>query len=117
MDSFLLFFFFFFFQAEDGIRDWSVTGVQTCALPIAGEGIERMRGGVDQTELALLQRREGPAPALLQPVRQELQRAEWRPHVVHELDEKLDAVGPYQRGAGQLLKAPLDGRAYVPQPV
>src|SRR5437016_13803034 len=31
--SFVLFF-FFFFQAEDGIRDWSVTGVQTCALPI-----------------------------------------------------------------------------------
>src|SRR5437016_6392397 len=29
------FFFFFFFQAEDGIRDWSVTGVQTCALPIS----------------------------------------------------------------------------------
>src|SRR5438093_2935744 len=25
---------FFFFQAEDGIRGWSVTGVQTCALPI-----------------------------------------------------------------------------------
>src|SRR5438046_8835625 len=29
------FFCFFFFQAEDGIRDWSVTGVQTCALPIS----------------------------------------------------------------------------------
>src|SRR5258706_15678241 len=29
---------FFFFQAEDGIRDWSVTGVQTCALPISGGG-------------------------------------------------------------------------------
>src|SRR5262249_56572344 len=28
----------FFFQAEDGIRDWSVTGVQTCALPISGAG-------------------------------------------------------------------------------
>src|SRR5258706_5985108 len=27
--------FVFFFQAEDGIRDWSVTGVQTCALPIS----------------------------------------------------------------------------------
>src|SRR6266516_2848732 len=27
-------FFFFFFQAEDGIRDRTVTGVQTCALPI-----------------------------------------------------------------------------------
>src|SRR5260370_25843371 len=32
MLHFLLF--FFFFQAEDGIRDSSVTGVQTCALPI-----------------------------------------------------------------------------------
>src|SRR5260370_7899295 len=29
-------YFFFFFQAEDGIRDSSVTGVQTCALPISG---------------------------------------------------------------------------------
>src|SRR5215510_15724967 len=29
-------FFFFFFQAEDGIRDGHVTGVQTCALPILG---------------------------------------------------------------------------------
>src|SRR2546429_4295568 len=29
-------FFFFFFQAEDGIRDVAVTGVQTCALPIYG---------------------------------------------------------------------------------
>src|SRR5690349_23141403 len=28
-------FFFFFFQAEDGIRDLYVTGVQTCALPIS----------------------------------------------------------------------------------
>src|SRR3989454_7429289 len=28
-------FFFFFFQAEDGIRDYKVTGVQTCALPIS----------------------------------------------------------------------------------
>src|SRR5205085_4340508 len=31
----LFFFFFFFFQAEDGIRDLTVTGVQTCALPIS----------------------------------------------------------------------------------
>src|SRR5436190_15703681 len=33
VSSFL--FFFFFFQAEDGIRDHCVTGVQTCALPIS----------------------------------------------------------------------------------
>src|SRR5690606_39864840 len=36
--SFMLYdflcFIFFFFQAEDGIRDFHVTGVQTCALPI-----------------------------------------------------------------------------------
>src|SRR2546427_11442293 len=31
-------FFFFFFQAEDGIRDLTVTGVQTCALPISYGG-------------------------------------------------------------------------------
>src|SRR3989449_4888334 len=40
---FLLFFFFFFFQAEDGIRDVAVTGVQTCALPIWR--LRRIRGG------------------------------------------------------------------------
>src|SRR5437762_8124217 len=30
---------FFFFQAEDGIRDTSVTGVQTCALPICPQSV------------------------------------------------------------------------------
>src|SRR2546425_3929601 len=38
----------FFFQAEDGIRDKLVTGVQTCALPISFELSRGMRvGGVD----------------------------------------------------------------------
>src|SRR4051794_41674795 len=47
--------FFFFFQAEDGIRDGRVTGVQTCALPIwtshpvvedlLGHAAERLEGG------------------------------------------------------------------------
>src|SRR5690606_40302208 len=37
----VLFFFFFFFQAEDGIRDFHVTGVQTCALPICAAGQPR----------------------------------------------------------------------------
>src|SRR5438034_7557657 len=39
-------FFFFFFQAEDGIRDHCMTGVQTCALPIspiAGSEISRKK--------------------------------------------------------------------------
>src|SRR5438309_7690616 len=34
LEIFSFVFFFFFFQAEDGIRDGTVTGVQTCALPI-----------------------------------------------------------------------------------
>src|SRR5260221_1404418 len=43
---------FFFFQAEDGIRDHCVTGVQTCALPISfsvlfgGKFVLEMRGNV-----------------------------------------------------------------------
>src|SRR2546427_976782 len=39
----LFLFCFFFFQAEDGIRDLTVTGVQTCALPIS-----RLHGGGDE---------------------------------------------------------------------
>src|SRR5690606_39079164 len=35
---------YFFFQAEDGIRDFHVTGVQTCALPILGRFRYRTRG-------------------------------------------------------------------------
>src|SRR5437868_11726303 len=37
-------FLFFFFQAEDGIRDRNVTGVQTCALPICKEERKLLRG-------------------------------------------------------------------------
>src|SRR5215469_13556271 len=65
--------FFFFFQAEDGIRDLYVTGVQTCALPIfhlaheggvgcgrscpviaveyEGEKIARVKSGIDTLEV------------------------------------------------------------------
>src|SRR2546430_7672777 len=38
-------FFFFFFQAEDGIRDLTVTGVQTCALPISSREVVVEPGG------------------------------------------------------------------------
>src|SRR5690606_40283383 len=49
---------FFFFQAEDGIRDFHVTGVQTCALPIlfidVDTGLRRMglAPGMPTVELA-----------------------------------------------------------------
>src|SRR2546427_302929 len=50
-------YFFFFFQAEDGIRDLTVTGVQTCALPISisvGESFQSLRGGTPLRVLAQL---------------------------------------------------------------
>src|SRR3989441_11773814 len=60
--------FFFFFQAEDGIRDKLVTGVQTCALPIYrrrlepgrvalahGVGSDALRGGNMTTDAVLLE--------------------------------------------------------------
>src|SRR2546426_7853598 len=45
----ILSYFFFFFQAEDGIRDYKVTGVQTCALPILPERRSALRSGRAQT--------------------------------------------------------------------
>src|SRR2546426_6803525 len=44
--------FFFFFQAEDGIRDYKVTGVQTCALPISSRLFARYRAGMKMFELS-----------------------------------------------------------------
>src|SRR5207249_6487457 len=41
--GFFVSYFFFFFQAEDGIRDRNVTGVQTCALPIWGDVLHPRR--------------------------------------------------------------------------
>src|SRR6266496_2082102 len=73
--------FFFFFQAEDGIRDLYVTGVQTCALPISViEGLgefaignlatayendrphEAGRGAEDGQRCAAVTRRGAPSP-------------------------------------------------------
>src|SRR5258706_195117 len=48
----------FFFQAEDGIRDWSVTGVQTCALPISHSSRHLWKKGKKMT-LGLVGRKVG----------------------------------------------------------
>src|SRR2546429_6315611 len=49
---------FFFFQAEDGIRDVAVTGVQTCALPIfAIERLGAVACGENGRALAWIQKR------------------------------------------------------------
>src|SRR5690349_24864690 len=47
-----MFIFFFFFQAEDGIRDLYVTGVQTCALPICRDVIGGERALVGRERAA-----------------------------------------------------------------
>ena len=44
----------FFFQAEDGIRDYKVTGVQTCALPICGRTVYvKVQRGADGATLSV----------------------------------------------------------------
>src|SRR5262249_60100864 len=75
--------FLFFFQAEDGIRDWSVTGVQTCALPIL-QAADRQRGrpwaAPAGRERPAADQRRLPAEQVLNPVRSEERRVgkEWR---------------------------------------
>src|SRR3712207_6009601 len=58
MRNLLIIWFFFFFQAEDGIRDIGVTGVQTCALPISTDAEDVVQeawlrwANVDPSEVA-----------------------------------------------------------------
>src|SRR5688572_33432783 len=80
---------FFFFQAEDGIRDLTVTGVQTCALPIFGAceagslssdlhfGMLRRPPGAPANR-NLLGQRESGGSALLLRRKQALRRSEER---------------------------------------
>src|SRR5438552_16072178 len=59
-------FFFFFFQAEDGIRDDLVTGVQTCALPIcylADEPVQACPPSASYRLRRLVRRNKGPVLA------------------------------------------------------
>src|SRR5688572_31361486 len=63
MLNMIICFFFFFFQAEDGIRDLTVTGVQTCALPISGRrDVEVALQAFDLDELVHGTVRHRPAP-------------------------------------------------------
>src|SRR5256885_6593702 len=82
---------FFFFQAEDGIRDYKVTGVQTCALPISESGA-RTAGRV---------RRSGPRP---------VRAADRGPAPPGHPGPGLGAwrgggAGPYRGGRGEIGRA------------
>src|SRR5256885_1365237 len=55
--------FFFFFQAEDGIRDYKVTGVQTCALPISPRWRSRSTRSPDRSRPCQLDGVTEPPPS------------------------------------------------------
>src|SRR2546427_5566553 len=64
MQLLYIFFFFFFFKAEDGIRDLTVTGVQTCALPICNR--QKVESAVSNARALLeFQEKEGSFDAFL----------------------------------------------------
>src|SRR5690349_24874104 len=73
---------FFFFQAEDGIRDLYVTGVQTCALPIwESAPVGRSRGRAireAKTQRPSEYRAESIATRATRDLRQEIERSEER---------------------------------------
>src|SRR5947209_13297737 len=52
--KYIIFLYFFFFQAEDGIRDIGVTGVQTCALPILVQSKRRVKSAERRIKDSLL---------------------------------------------------------------
>src|SRR2546430_8696241 len=54
--------FFFFFQAEDGIRDLTVTGVQTCALPISQSSSPQSQESPHKTSSLEVSRPTSPIP-------------------------------------------------------
>src|SRR5207248_776897 len=76
-------FFVFFFQAEDGIRDRTVTGVQTCALPICIASAAARRAGLAATAYRVVHAEGDGLPSLV-----------------------VDRSGPY--AVAQLLSAGLE---------
>jgi len=83
--------FFFFFQAEDGIRDIGVTGVQTCALPIwalllraAGDG------GIASGELPADPLRRRALAAARRRILQLREAEEIGDDAFHRLEEEFD---------------------------
>src|SRR6266498_345829 len=96
--------FFFFFQAEDGIRDADVTGVQTCALPISELVLQALDLGNVARERLLRADRDGlggeierpridPASAVAEQ-RPELARQQPAEGLVRKRGEVADRLDP-----------------------
>src|SRR5256885_5260946 len=107
---------YFFFQAEDGIRDYKVTGVQTCALPILVQ-VERI------VLLLHLHVREEVLDQLLGPERpaavleadQQARSLEHALHAARLVAAQSDAAGGrLRRGVPPAGAPPLSGRGRPP---
>src|SRR5262249_59762941 len=109
--------FFFFFQAEDGIRDWSVTGVQTCALPISdaagrvvqpnGPGVSPSRRRPAASAARRSAARSGTAAGCARSAARRIQigRASWR-----ERGESGGGGGVVKKGNGWRRRGDRDSR-------
>src|SRR6266511_4969811 len=91
-----LFYLFFFFQAEDGIRYFHVTGVQTCALPISPR--RRLAPPLARRTVALAQETGG--------------ETELRARVARRCGRRADRRGPHpsKRRCGTARVRDRDGR-------
>src|SRR6266496_3645762 len=89
--------FVFFFQAEDGIRDLYVTGVQTCALPIWARVATARKGEVDLASGAVSSGRVhiGPGPDASQP------------DILAQLEVRVVAVGRDLDLCNRLISVPV----------
>src|SRR5258708_25813005 len=99
----LLYNLFFFFQAEDGIRDDLVTGVQTCALPISDDGRPRPHRALGGQRLLRLERprRGRRAQTGFEPARQAA---------------RIPAERNRPAPAGDAAQVPLDVARSIPAP-
>src|SRR2546426_3603714 len=115
--------FFFFFQAEDGIRDYKVTGVQTCALPISpspaivqiggrtipAQPLEMVRGmvagGKEDAFVEAGERGAGSGPIWSREAQERLARV---PNFVRGMVKKIYADYARERGIAEVTTAVMD---------
>src|SRR2546429_7761184 len=94
---------FLFFQAEDGIRDVAVTGVQTCALPISEEmGLVLIHSAVSPN----IRERRDCSAALFDAAGEMIAQAAHIPAHLGAMYESVGAVRP-------LAPAPLPGDLFI----
>src|SRR3989454_9554963 len=106
--------YFFFFQAEDGIRDYKVTGVQTCALPISAAPHEPRPGarrcGSDARRRRAPAWRLAPFPGPSRRRRHARRDVRRRAQVHPQLDPGSEALAARpRRPGGRLLARSLGG--------